>query len=130
MIWVDCILKAKSVPANKNNWKRVTLLYMSICMALNIACIMSILQLHVLGFVFYDIKFHLFPGEKLNNALSFFVLYFAIPVVVNYLFIFRNNRYEVLLSKYKYYNGKLFLTYSISSIIIWLIYGIFFTPTL
>ncbi len=130
MIWVDCILKAQSVPANKGNWKRMTLFYMTLLMGFNIALIMSILQLHILGYIFYDIKFRIFPGEKLNNALSFFTLYLALPLIINYIFVYRNNRYQKLLKKYKYYNGKLFLTYLIISMLSVLIYGVFFTPTL
>lgn len=34
-IWVDCILKAKSRPQNKNDWKIYTLIFMSMAMAPN-----------------------------------------------------------------------------------------------
>src|SRR4051812_21502277 len=97
MIWVDCILKAQSIPSNQNNWKQYTMIFVSMAMALNIGMVLSILQLHIIGYVFYDIKFHIFPLEKLNNALSFFVLYLMIPILLNYFFIFKNNKYEKLL---------------------------------
>jgi hypothetical protein len=129
MIWADGIRKIQSVPKNKGKWKSYMMTYMTVAMSLNIGLIMSIIQLHIVGHVFYDIKFHIFSLEKLNNALSFFVLYMAVPLILNYLLIFRNNRYEKILGKYKYYNGGLFLVYSIGSIIAFFIYGIFFTPT-
>lgn len=129
MILVDGIKRMQSVPANKGTWKPQIMIFTSMAMALNIGMIMSIIQLHILGHTFYDIKFDIFPGEKLNNALSFFILYFLIPVVINYLCILRNNRYEKLLVKYKYYNGKLYMSYFFGSIIFSLIYGIFLTPT-
>lgn len=129
MIWTDCIFRAQSLPDNRENWKLYTMIFMSMAMALNIATILSTIQLHIVGHVFYDIKFHIFSLEKLNNALSFFVLYLAVPVVLNYLLIYRNSRYQKLLQKYKYYNGKLFFSYFAISIIVAVIYGIFFTPT-
>lgn len=130
MIWVDGIQKMQSVPANNGKWKEPMMLFMSMSMALNIGTIMSVIQLHLLGYVFYDIKFNILPGQKLDDALSFIILYLLIPLIINYLLIYRNNRYEALLQKYKYYSGKLCMTYFFSSLLIALIYGIFFTPTL
>ncbi len=130
MIWADGIRKIQSVPKNKGQWKSFMMTYMTMVMALNIGMIISIIQLHMLGYVFYDIKFKIFPGEKLNNALSFFVLYALIPLTINYFSIFRNNNYEKILERYKYYNGRLFIIYTIGSLLLALIYGIFFTPTM
>ena len=113
MIWVDGIRKMQSVPANKGKWKEPMMLFMSMAMALNIGTIMSIIQLHILGYIIYDVKFNIFPGQKLDDALSFIILYLLIPLIINYLLIYRNKRYEGLLQRYKYYNGKLCMTYSI-----------------
>ncbi len=129
MIWADGIKKMQSVAANRGKWKSQMFIYMSMAMALNIAVIMSIIQLHIVGYVFYDMKFHIFSLEKLNNALSFFLLYLVVPVILNYVFIYRNNRYEKLLQKYKYYDGKLVIVYFFGTLVLSLIYGIFFTPT-
>lgn len=108
----------------------MTMTFMSISMAFNIALVMSFIQLHILGYVFYDIKFDIFPGEKLDGALSFFILYLSVPIFINYIFIFRNNRYKKNISKYKYYNGNAFFIYFIASIVVFLIYSLFFTPTI
>lgn len=124
-IWVDCITRAQSIPANRDNWKFITMSSMTIAMALDIGLILSILQLHILGFIFFDIKFDIFPGEKLDNALSFLLLYFAIPLIFNYLFIFRNNRYEKLLKKYEHRNGKLFFIFFFGSLLINFLYMLF-----
>lgn len=129
MIWVDGIKRMRSVAANKGEWKSQMMVYMSIAMALNISMIMSVIQLHIVGHVFYDIEFHIFSFEKLNNALSFFVLYLVIPVALNYFLIYRNNRYERLLQKYKYYNGRLIMIYFFGTLVLTVVYGIFFTPT-
>lgn len=130
MIWVDGIKKMQSVPSNNGQWKTKMMLFMTMTMALNFGMILSIIQLHFVGYVFYDIKIHIFPGEKLNNAISFFILYFILPLIINYLLIFRNNKYEKLLKEYKYFNGKLAIAYMFGSLVFAFIYGIFFTPTI
>lgn len=117
-IWVDCIVKARSIPANKNNWKRFTMIFMSMAMAINFAMIMAILQRNILGFSFYDFRVDIFPGTKLDAFISFFILFLLPMLLINYLLIFRNNRYEILLEKYKSHNGKLFFIYFFASLAI------------
>ena len=115
-IWVDCILKAKSLPKNRNNWPFFTMLLMAIAMAMNIALIMAVLQGNILKRYFYDIQINLFAYDKANKFVSFFILYLLPPLLLNYLLIFWNNRYEKIISKYKYHNGKLFSYYFIISL--------------
>ena len=121
-IWVDCISKARSMPANKNNWKRFTLGFMTITMAINFACIMSILQKNILGKYFYHFEVNFFPGTKIDDLISGFILFVLPNLVLNYCLIFRNNRYEILLEKYKSYNGKLFFVYFFTSLAIPLLF--------
>ena len=115
-IWVDCITKARSIPANKNNWKTYTMIFMSMGMAINFALVMAILQRNILGFSFYDIKVDIFPGTSLDAFVSFFVLFLLPMLLVNYFLIFRNSRYEMLLAKFKSYGGKLFISYFLASL--------------
>lgn len=117
-IWVDCIVKARSIPANKNNWKRFTMIFMSMAMAINFAMIMAILQRNILGFSFYDFRVDIFPGTKLDAFISFFILFLLPMLLINYFLILRNNRYELILAKYKSYNGKLFISYFLASLIL------------
>ncbi len=124
-IWVDCITKMQSIPANRDSWKFMSLSYMTIAMALDIGLILSVIQLHIVGSIFYDIKFDIFPGEKLDNALSFLTLYFAIPLSFNYLLIFRNNRYEMLIRKYESNNGKSVSIFFFGSLLINFLYMLF-----
>jgi len=84
-------------------------------MAFNLALVMAILQRNIIRRSFYDIHFTVFSQEKLNQFLSFFVLYLLIPLLLNYILIFRGNRYERLIVKYKSYNGKLCAIYLIVS---------------
>lgn len=117
-IWVDCITKARSIPANKNNWKQFSMVFMSMVMAINFAMIMAIVQRNILQFSFYDLRIDVFPGRKLDAFISFFVLYLLPMLIINYYLIFKNNNYEILLVKYKSHDGKLFIGYFVTSLAI------------
>lgn len=117
-IWTDCILRAKSQPQNHNNWKGYTLLFMSMSMAINLITLMAILQRNILHKSFYNIEFSISQSSKLNALISFIILFLLPPIILNYLLIFRNNRYKQIIGKYKYYNGKLFAKYFLGSLIL------------
>lgn len=119
-IWTDCIVKASSIPANKQNWKRMTMVFMTMCMTLNFVLFMTILQKHILGNYFYDINFDILP-EGVENILSFSILFIVPMLILNYWLIFRNDRYKKLIAKYRYHNGKLFLAYFLISMFLPLI---------
>jgi hypothetical protein len=109
LIWVDLILKAKSQPANKHNWQVMTLIFMTVPMAVDFLFFMMILQRGILNFYFYEFQIPLIP-QMIADPLSLAILYLGPPLVVNYVLIFRNRRYEKLIKKYKSYNGKLAAT--------------------
>ena len=110
LIWVDFIIRAKSQPANQNNWHVMTLVYMTVIMAVDLLFIMMILQEVILGYYFYDLEIAVLP-QAIANVLSFVILFAGPPLVINYILIFRNRRYEKLIQKYKHHDGKLALTY-------------------
>ena len=114
-IWTDCIQRLKLQPANKLNWPIKSMVIMSMAMTFNLVLLMSILQRNVLGNYFYklDLAFLL---RYASNVISFVVLFLLPCVLVNYILIFRNSRYNKLLSQYPYYNGKLFISYFLISI--------------
>jgi hypothetical protein len=113
-IWVDAIVRAKSRPENRENWPMGTMIFMSVSMTLNLLLIMTILQRHVLGFYFYHIELS-FLSRYLSNVISFSVLFILPCVLINYFLIFFRDRYKMLLKKYPYKGGKLFLTYFLVS---------------
>jgi hypothetical protein len=109
-IWVDCIIRAKQQPANERNWKIVTMFYMTMSMAANFVLIMTFLEKSVFKCYFYKFDFSFLP-TRLNNLLAYLFLFILPCIIVNYLLIFRKKRYQKLIHKYPYYNGKLFITY-------------------
>ena len=116
-IWVDCITRGKSQPANRHNWASGSMLFMSTAMTLNFALVMTLLQRHVLGYYFYKVNFPHLP-KYASNVISFLLLYILPVVAINCLLIFRNKRYKKLMKKYPYYNGKLFISYFTVSLLI------------
>ena len=114
-IWVDGIIKLRSIPANKGLWQFYAMTFISIAMALNLILVMTIFEKYILKHTFYNIDFNFFSEKKLNSFLSFFFLYMLLPILVNYLLIFRNKRYVKLIEKYEFYDGKLCVTYLMTS---------------
>jgi len=88
---------------------------MSIAMTFNFLFFTAILQRNILGSIFYEIN--LTSLSDVNNNLITILILFVLPIViVNYFLIFRKKRYEELIKKYPYYNGKLAATYISMSI--------------
>jgi hypothetical protein len=113
-IWVDCILRLKSIDTNKTDWKYKSMAIMSLAMGFNFILIMVLLQKNVFGY-FYEINFQILTGFQ-NYVLTMLILYFLPCILINYLLIFRGDRYLKLIDKYPYRNGKLSFTYFLISI--------------
>jgi hypothetical protein len=116
-IWTDCIKRAKQQPANRENWPVGTMIFMTLAMAFNFVLIMTLLEKFVFKTYFYKIDFSIFPS-RVNNVLSYLILFILPCFVLNYLLIFRNKRYEKVLTRYPYYNGKLFAVYFVISMML------------
>ncbi len=127
-IWVDCILRARQVPENSKSWPKATMFAMTIAMSSNFIFVMTIIEKSILNKYFYKLDFPVLPS-RINNLLSYIFLFILPCLLMNYFFIFYNKRYEKIIKKYKYYNGKLFVTYFIVSMFLPLVViltGIFF----
>lgn len=129
-IWVDCITKLRSIEANKDNWQTKGIITMSIAMTFNFVLLMVIIQKNILDYYFYEINIPLLSGFQ-NYILTILILFFLPCVIINYLLIFRNKRYEKLLKKYPYSNGKFIVAYILISMflpIVLLLIGMFLLP--
>lgn len=71
--------------------------------------------------VFVDIE--IFPWDTLDTLLSGLITLFIPFVTLNYFLIFYNKRYEKILEKYEYKNGKWYQIYIIASILIAIVPG-------
>lgn len=125
IIFNDLLIKIKSLPKNKDNWKFGVVFILSYLISLNLFVIMHLLQNYILDNKFYDIEFDYFIGNRLDYIMSYFILYFLPPIIINMFtlnFYLKNND---VFESYRYYNGKFFLNYSLISLIIYIIYIIF-----
>ena len=114
-IWVDCLLRMKSQEKNKHNWHVKSMIAMSLAMSLNFLLFLTILERDILGCFIYQLYISSLP-EEYSNALEILLLFVLPVVVVNYFLIFRNKRYEKLIEKYPYRNGKLAIPYIMISV--------------
>lgn len=99
---------------NKDTWKEKSIFSISIAMTLNFLLFMAILQRNILGYSFYHINISSL-SDRYNNLLTILILFFSPCVIVNYLLVFRKKRYEELIKKYPYRNGRLAATYILIS---------------
>jgi len=129
-IWVDCITRLRSIEANKDNWQTIGIVSMSTAMTFNFVLLMVIIQKNILDYYFYEINIPVLSGFQ-NYILTILILYFLPCVIINYLLIFRNKRYEKLLKKYPYSNGKFIVAFILISLflpIVLLLIAMFLLP--
>jgi len=129
-IWVDCITRLRSIEANKVNWQIKGIVMMSTAMTFNFVLLMIIFQKNILDYIFYEINIPVLSGFQ-NYILTILILYFLPCVIINYLLIFRNKRYEKLLKKYPYSNGKFIVAFILISLflpIVLLLIAMFLLP--
>ena len=86
-------------------------------MAINLLLVMVPLQHDVLGYYFYELQIPGLPGQ-LADIVNFLLLFIGPCLLVNYLLIFRGDRYETIVDRYPSHQGKLFLTYFIISLML------------
>ena len=114
-IWVDSIMRLKSLPSNQDNWQIKSIITMSVARTFNFILLMAIIQRNILGCYFYKLNIKFLSNYE-NIILTILVLFLLPVVIINYFLIFRDKRYEKLVQKYPYYNGKLFIGYFLISL--------------
>lgn len=120
-IWVDAIVYEKTKYGHMRNWKTYTLIPISVLQGVNLLTIFFWLSTFNLKIdIFLD--FDLFPGKMIDGFLSGFITLFLPFILLNWLIIFRGERYENLIKKYDYKKGKLYLIYFLTTI------GVFILP--
>lgn len=121
-IWVDAIVFERTKNGDRRNWKIYTLVPISLFQGLNLLTIIlfieSITKKNIP--IFYDVTF--FNVKLINSFLSFSITLFWPFVILNYFSVIYNDRYENLIEKYKYHNGRLYIGYFLFTI------GIFIVP--
>ena len=129
LIWADAITSYRKHHPNQKNWQFRLLFLNSWIHALNLWIIYIWLK-------FFDvltiplIRVNLFPGDLLDEFLSF-TIEFALPfIVVNYFLVFHNKRYERIVKRIDNLQYRYVLIYSyviaIVAFISALLYGLLY----
>lgn len=114
LIWVDAILSFKKHNPRNKNWKWIVFFINTLMNALNYWVIFMIIK-YFAGFSLPLTAFNLFPGHLLDDFLNFTISFASPFVILNYLLIFHNDRYEKLIKKYGKQDIKYALIYSMAS---------------
>jgi hypothetical protein len=113
-IWADAIRVSKK--NDSGQWKMATLVPMSVLHGINLLALLFFLR-GILGRqwpLFVPVK--IFNNIILNDAVSV-VLTFILPfLILNYLLIFSNDRYQRIIRSYKGKNGRLYKLYVLVSL--------------
>lgn len=117
----------KNPKSTEKEIKYSLLLLVSFVNSLNISVIFLLLQLFQITNIRYQ-NIITSSDERFNGAISYFLIFYFPFIVINYLLIFRNNRYLELLKKYstpKYKYGNVYILGVVSiSLLSVLIHGI------
>jgi hypothetical protein len=121
-IWVDAIVFEQTKNGQRRNWKIFTILPISMFQGINLLTIFFVVSALTKKTIpiFFDVN--VFNAKAVNSFISFSITLFWPFVILNYFLIIYNNKYEGLVEKYKYHNGKLYLGYFLFTI------GIFIVP--
>jgi hypothetical protein len=115
-IWADAILTQKAKKNERTNWKLYTIVPISLLQGVNLFTMFYWLKKlvnHSLPLVF---NVDIFNARLINASLSVVITFFIPFAILNYLFIFSNNRYEALLVKYKLRHKGLYKKYVLYSV--------------
>ncbi|MGI8891921.1 MAG: hypothetical protein ACR2GN_00540 [Bacteroidia bacterium] len=115
-LWVDAIYYEKKKHGHFRNWKPYVLIGISFCQGLNLATILFWISPFTKTLFFIPIN--LFPGNFIDNAISGFITLFLPFLIINYILIFYNKKYEIIINNYQDKNGKIYIGYFVISAII------------
>jgi len=95
-------------------WKYKTMMTMSFAMGIAFMVFMTIFEAHVIGFTFYKLEFGNLFSTPITDLLNLLLLFFLPFILINYFLVFYNNKYEGLIKKYKYNEGRYIAVFFIS----------------
>jgi hypothetical protein len=123
-IWVDAIVLEQSKKTQRKNWKLYSLIPISLLQGVNLFTIFFWMKILVNKNLPLFFPVSIFSAKPLNSFISILITLFIPFVILNYLLIFNNDRYEDLLKRYEPQGGKLYRWYTLISI------GILIIPAL
>jgi len=123
-LWVDAIAFEKGKRNNEVTWKAYTLVPVSLLMGINLFTLLywtNELTHHNLPVLLIA---HIFNNRLIDIFISIIIMYFIPFLLLNYLVIFYNQRYDLLMKIYQNVNGKLYRKYA------WISLGLLAIPVI
>jgi len=122
-IWIGAINSAiEKNGENKIDWKIILLIIFSVAQGINLLTLFFWLSIFNNNYnLIYE--FNIFPGDMLDSLLSCFITLFLPFILVNYMLIFRKNRYKKYIKTFSgnQTKGKNFMLYFIISILVFIL---------
>jgi hypothetical protein len=115
-IWVDAITATRAKKAEAYGWKLYTLVPMSLLGGINLFTFFLWMKTLVSSRLPLVLPVNIFHYRLINDFISVVVTLFIPFVLLNYLLIFANERYQRLLQRYTAHNGKLYKRYTLISL--------------
>lgn len=119
-IWSDAINYERIKNGGETHWKAFTFTYMTAFMSLNLITFLSLIQSITkfdIGILLMNKILLLVDNEAFSNLIWFFTIAVIPSSLINYIFVFYNQRYKNILEDYKFKQGKLLLIYFILTVI-------------
>ena len=108
-IWADAIQATKK--KNSAEWKVTTLMPVSVLEGINLLSLLLLLRIISGGKLPVVMAVELTHISIMNYALGILLTFFVPFVLINYLLIFYNNRYQKVIRFHKGQNGRLYIRY-------------------
>jgi hypothetical protein len=121
-IWVDAIVTEKAKKVEARNWKLYTLIPISLLQGINLFTFFYWMKTLVNRTLPLFFPVTIFNARLINDFISIVITLFIPFVLLNYLLIFNNERYEQLMIKYKPEDKNLYKKYSLVTL------GLFIIP--
>jgi hypothetical protein len=110
-IWADAITAARASRAEASSWKAFTLVPISLLMGLNLLTLFIWLKKLINHYLPLYLPVHIFSANLINDFIAILLTLFVPFLLLNYLLIFVNDRYQQILATYPGQNGKLYRKY-------------------
>jgi hypothetical protein len=119
-IWADAINYERIKNGGGENWKVFTFSYMSILLSFNIITILTLL--HYFGYdltsIIEDWFGEIIQSKAVKDILWTVIMMYIPSMIVTYFSVFYKKKYESILIKNKFRNGKFLIIYAISTAIL------------
>lgn len=115
-IWVDAITQERSKKGDNGSWKAFTIIPISLLMGVNLLTLIFILRLLTHGSVPIVVPLDIFRYRAVNTFIAGAFTFFIPFLVLNYLLVFYNERYQKLQNLYRSNEGKSYRNYFFISV--------------